>query len=67
MTDFPASPPCVRERRFSRKIRDAEAEIYREVKDLMASGMTFEEAWIANGGMIIPALSAFAWPERDTP
>jgi len=46
-----------RERDRERRIRREEAKIHQEVKASMNKGMTFDEAWIASGGAIIPILA----------
>ena len=42
--------------RLIRRSRE-EAKIHQEVKAFMNKGMTFDEAWIASGGAIIPILA----------
>lgn len=43
-----------RERRLHALIRKEEKEMYAEIGRRMARGLTFDEAWIAIGGQIIP-------------
>lgn len=53
------SPRAIRKRelRLDKWARAAEAEMNAEVGTFMAQGMTFDEAWIAAGGLIIPDIS----------
>lgn len=50
------SPNAIRarERRFDAVIRKEETRFRAEIKAHMAYGMTFDEAWVAAGGMIFP-------------
>lgn len=43
-----------RERRLDRMVEEQEKKMYAEIGALMAKGMTFDEAWVANVGLIIP-------------
>jgi hypothetical protein len=43
------------ERKFERVAREAEADMYREVKAHMDAGLTFDEAWVKSGGIIVDA------------
>ena len=43
-----------RERYLMAKVRKVEAEWDKEVKAFMDQGMSFEDAWVAAGGMILP-------------
>jgi hypothetical protein len=43
-----------RERRFDKKLREEERKWHAEIKALMDTGLSFDEAWVAAGGMIIP-------------
>ena len=43
-----------RERRLDAAIRRFEAEWNAEISALMAKGLTFDEAYVAAGGIIIP-------------
>lgn len=43
-----------RERRLMAAIKKQERVMYAEVGAFMAKGMSFDEAWIAAGGQIIP-------------
>lgn len=56
------SPEQRRNRRLTAKVRKAELEMNAEVKAFMDKGMSFDEAWIAAGGLIIPLASVC---ERD--
>lgn len=53
------SPRAIRQRelRLDKLARTAESEMNAEVGAFMAQGMTFDEAWIASGGLIIPDIS----------
>ena len=46
-----------RERRLDAWARRAEKEMNAEVTAFMAKGLSFDEAWIAAGGMILPDIS----------
>lgn len=41
-----------RERRFDVKIKKMEREMYAEVGSFMDEGLSFDEAWVAAGGLI---------------
>lgn len=43
-----------RERRFDAWLKREEDKFHDEVRAFMAKGMSFDEAWVAAGGMIIP-------------
>jgi hypothetical protein len=43
-----------RERRFNKKLREEERKWQAEIDALMKTGLSFDDAWVAAGGMIIP-------------
>ena len=43
-----------RERRIDKKLREEERKWHAKIKALMDTGLSFDEAWVAAGGMIIP-------------
>ena len=49
---------AARERRLTRCINEAEKAFHAEVKRLMDGGMSFDAAWVAAGGTIIPTVIA---------
>lgn len=51
-----------RERRFDQMVKAQEADMYADVKRHMDSGMDFDAAWIAAGGLIVPCTSTPALP-----
>ena len=56
-----------RERRLDAAIRKFEAEWHAEISALMAKGMTFDEAWVAAGGLIVDDISQIISPRETTP
>ena len=54
---------AARDRRLFRAIDQQEREWKAEIKKLMETGLSFDEAWIAGGGQIIPINSCE--PEAD--
>ena len=42
-----------RERRFNKRLREEERKWHAEIRALMDTGLSFDDAWVAAGGMII--------------
>lgn len=45
------------ERRFNKRLAEEERKWHAEIKALMDTGLSFDDAWIAAGGMIIPDIT----------
>ena len=46
-----------RERRLMRRLREEERKWHAKIKALTDSGLSFDDAWVAAGGMIVPDIT----------
>ena len=45
------------ERRFNKRLAEEARKWHAEIKALMDTGLSFDDAWVAAGGMIVPDIT----------